>query len=412
LGEDVSVAGLDVAQQVSELVRLGAELFERGRLDDAKEIFLTLDQVSPGNFAVLKSLGVIFATEGAFPQAAAYLRAAVALRDDDALSFNVLSVCEYRLGDDPAALDAAERALALQPQFPEAHSNRGNALNRLGRKDEALGAFDRALALNPNNASTLVNRANALRDLRRPAEALEALDRAIALAPGLPAAHSNRGNVLDSLGRAEEAIDSYDRALALDPRMADAHGNKGNVLASLGRRAEAISSYDAALAIDPRLATLHIHRGVCHHQLGAFEEGWRELEWRWSDRGGPVPSRSFPMPLWLGREDLRGKTILLHAEQGFGDAIQFARYATDVAELGATVLVEVREPLVELFGTVEGVAGVIAWDAPLPAADFHCPLMSLPLAFCNAGRTVDAAAPYLRASDQAARAWGEALARR
>jgi hypothetical protein len=335
-----------VDDQVSELLGIASGLFNAGDLAGAKEILSTLNVVSPANFGVLKLLGIIAATEGRYREAARLLDQAVVLNDRDALAWNVLSVCRFRGGDYPGALDCADRAIGLRKGFGEAHNNRGNALGRLDRQAEALEAFEAALRVLPGDAEILVNIGNALRDL----------------------------------GEAAASLDQLDRAIAIDPAIAEAHFNRGNALQDLGRHAEAILSFGEALRLDPEHVDAHWNRSLCNLLTGNFEAGWREYEWRWRRSSPESRPRDFPCPLWLGREDLGGRSILLHCEQGLGDSIQFIRYAPVVARLGAVVIVEAFEPLVELFRSIEGIAEVTVRGGPIPVTDFHCPLMSLPLA--------------------------------
>ena len=360
-----------VDDQVSELLGIAATLFGSGDLAGAREILNTLDVVSPANFAVLKLLGIISATEGHYVEAARRLDQAVGIDGRDALAWNVLGVCRFKGGDYPGALDCADRAIGRRRGFGEAHNNRGNALNRLGRQAEALTAFEAALAILPGDAEILVNIGNALRDS----------------------------------GQAAASLDYLDRAIAIDPAIVDAHFNRANALQDLGRHSEAIDGFGAALRLDPEHVDAHWNRSLCNLLTGRFEAGWGEYEWRWRRPNPESRPRDFPCPLWLGREDLAGKSILLHGEQGLGDCIQFIRYAPAVARLGATVIVEAFEPLVELFGGIEGVAAVIPRGAAIPATDLHCPLMSLPLALDQGALGGEALTSPLRAPEPMRRKW-------
>ena len=365
----------DVAGQIAELIVLGAGLLDSGKIDAAAELFAGLHGLDPANPEVNKHLGIIQATRGDFRGAIPFLQRAMAATPHDVLAHNVLSVCAFETGDYDAALASADRAIALLKVFAPAHNNRGNALGRLGRPDEALEAFQAALALAPDDAVTLLNLANILRDL----------------------------------GRADEALTSLDRALALDPRIPEAHSNRGNVLQDLGRREAALESYAAALALDPNLVSARWNRSLCNLLLGRFEDGWRDYEWRWR-RGRPETApRDLAAPLWLGQAPLAGKSILLHCEQGLGDSIQFIRYAPIVAQLAGKVVVEAFSPLVELFGSVAGVADVVVRGAAQPVVDFQCPLMSLPLALGDFGAAPPIAPPYLSPSPERRAAWRERL---
>jgi tetratricopeptide (TPR) repeat protein len=314
------------------------------------------------------------------------------------------------LGRLQEALESYDRALKIKPDFAEAHGNRGVVLQKLGRLDEALASFDRALQIRPGSAVVHVNRGNTLKDLMRLGEALESYDRALLIHPELAEAHSNRGNALKDLMRLDEAVKSYDRALRISPGMAEFHTNRGNALKDLGRLDEAQESYERALQINPELAEAHFNLSLCRLLSGDFVRGWKAYEWRW--RTEHMQRRNFAHALWLGNEFLAGKTILLHAEQGLGDTLQFCRYATLVGELGARVILEVPKPLVPLSSSITGVAQTIAMGDALPAFDYHCPLMSLPLAFGTTVDSIPSDIPYIRADHDKVAYWRSKLGTR
>jgi Flp pilus assembly protein TadD len=363
----------EVEAQIAELVTLANEACDAGRLGDAEEIFQGLRAITKTNVTVNKQLGFLLATRGAFREARAPLEDAAVLDDNDPVVFNVLGACAFETGDYAAALVNADRALRLMRTYSEAHNNRGNALLRLGRPAEALEAFRATLMLTPRDPEVHVNLANVLSALERPAEALKSLDRALALQPGLATAHVNRGNVLQRLDRHVEAVDAYDKALVLDPGSVDAHWN----------------------------------RGLCSLLIGDHAAGWQGYEWRWLRGAREVQPRGFAQPLWLGAEDLAGRTILLHGEQGLGDCIQFVRYVSQVADRGATVILEVYPTLAPLFDGLPGVARLVRRGDPLPPFDLHCPLMSLPLALGQPAPAPDPR-PYLSADGRLS-AWSERL---
>ncbi len=308
------------------------------------------------------------------------------------------------------ALAACDRAVALQPDYAEAHANRANTLTALRRYDEALEACGRALALAPDYADALCYRGNALHGLQRFDEAVASFDRALALRPAHAGAHCNRGATLHALRRYDEALAACDRCIALQPDHAQAHCNRGVTLQDLMRCDEALASYDGALASRPDFAAAHNNAALCRLLVGDYERGWREHEWRWQTDQLADESRNFPQPLWLGSGELAGKTILLHAEQGFGDTLQFCRYVPLVAAHGARVILEVQRPLRELMRSLDGAAQVISRGEPPPAFDLHCPLLSLPLALRTRLDTIPARTPYLAAPEDKARAWHDRFA--
>ncbi len=294
------------------------------------------------------------------------------------------------------ALASYERALAVRPDYAEALYNRGMALRELKRPAEALASYERALALRPDHAEAFYNRGVALRQLQRLDEALASYDQAVALKPDYVDALNNRGVALHELKRFDEALASYDRALALRPDYVPALSNRGVTLHELARLDEALACYDDALALNPTYADGHFNKALLRLLKGDFDTGWREYEWRrWKDDNLTLYRRDFTQPLWLGQTTIEGKTIRLHAEQGFGDTIQFCRYAPLVAARGARVLLEVPVQLKDLMATLAGVAEVISTQNELPDFDLHCPLLSLPLALATRVESIPAQVPYL-----------------
>jgi hypothetical protein len=201
------------------------------------------------------------------------------------------------------------------------------------------------------------------------------------------------------------ALESFGRALALNGQLADAHVNRGLVLAEMGNHPEARASYEQAIAINPALRIAHRNLSHLYLQLGEYEKGWEKLEWRLVSNDTKTKQRLFPQPLWLGRELLAGKTILLHSEQGLGDTLQFCRYARHVSALGARVILEVQPPLLNLLAGLEGVTEVVSQGATLPAFDFHCPLMSLPLALKKSIGSAPATCSPIQANSAKVEAW-------
>jgi tetratricopeptide (TPR) repeat protein len=353
----------------------GVTLHELKRYDDALASFDAAATLRPAGDAALASRG----------------RALLALKRFD------------------EALASFDRALALRLDNAEALDGRGPALHALQRFDEALESCDRVLAVRPDSAEAHSGRGAILFELRRVAEALASCDRALALRPDFPEAHSNRGSALHALGRPEEALVSYDRALALRPDYPEAHTSRGGTLQALGRFDEALRSHEQALALRPDFAEAHYNEGLCRLLLGDFERGLAKHEWRWRIENFNAGKRGFAQPFWTGSQDIAGKTILLHADQGFGDAIQFCRYVPRVAALGARVILEVRKPLHAVMGTLAGAAEVVANGETLPDFDWHCPLFSLPYAFGTTLATIPAATPYLHAAAHAAEEWNARL---
>jgi tetratricopeptide (TPR) repeat protein len=211
------------------------------------------------------------------------------------------------------------------------------------------------------------------------------------------------------LRRFDEALASYGRALELRPDYSEALMNRGITLHALKRFGEELESYAHALALRPDYAEAHFNEGWCRMLQGDFDRGLRKHEWRWQTGQLKKQIWNFTQPLWRGADDIAGKAILLHAEQGYGDTIQFCRYAQRVAARGARVILRVQAPLRELLGDLSGAAQVLSSGEPLPDFDVHCPLLSLPLAFGTRVETIPAETPYLRVAPQAAARWSNRL---
>ncbi|MBI5108028.1 MAG: tetratricopeptide repeat protein [Rhodocyclales bacterium] len=245
----------------------------------------------------------------------------------------------------------------------------------------ALACWHHAIALDPARADLFNCRARAFAALGFTDAAQADFEHALALKPDFAEAHNNVGALLHQLGKRDAAAECYRRALTIRPAYALAHTNRGNALLELGRPDEAMTHFEAVIAAYPGHADGHLSAGTLSLLLGDFERGWREYEWRWASTGRGVPPRNYVQPLWLGDADVRRKRILLWSEQGFGDAIQFSRYASKLAALGAVVILEAPATLAPLLETLDGVAAFVAYGGALPPFDFHCPLLSLPLAF-------------------------------
>jgi hypothetical protein len=243
--------------------------------------------------------------------------------------------------------------------------------------------------------------------------ALASYAAALARDPRLAEAHLNRGNVLKEMERWTEALEAYDAALRLRPDDSVALSNRGIVLKELHRFDEALETFDGAVAREPTNFTARYNRGLLALLLGRLAEGFGDYEARWQDPHGSLRAvrREFAAPCWTGREPIDGRRILLHAEQGFGDTLQFCRYVPILATAGAEVILEVPVSLVALLADLDGVARIVATGRALPACDYHCPLMSLPLAMGTGIATIPRQVPYLHAEAVKMEAWRARLAR-
>ncbi len=279
----------------------------------------------------------------------------------------------------------------------------------LNNVETAVGYLQAAVEMDPNHARAHNDLGEALRVLGRCEEAELILKRAIELEPTLAYPYGNLGAVLHALNRDDEALDWLQQSLQLAGDRAIAHCDLGATLAWLNRHEEAIEHYRVAQQIQPDFARAEYSESLSLLSLGRFEEGWLKHEARLRDMTHAHVRRASPEPAWHGEPNIAGKTILLHAEQGHGDAIQFVRYVPYVAAKGAVVLLQVSANLKSLFAGLLGIASIFSSDAELPPIDLQCSLMSLPYALRHELNTIPAAVPYLAVDPTRATEWRERL---
>jgi tetratricopeptide (TPR) repeat protein len=342
-------------------------------------------------------------------EALVVLRQAALLDDGDpSLSFDL-----GRLAQEQGYPAEAERAyrtvLAHRPDHAVAWNNLGNALGELGRRAEAIAALRNAWQRDPLYAEAYFNVGVLLHHEAALSGAVPAYRHALAARPDFAEAATNLGAALLDLGQGEEALVWQRRALAMAPNSPRAHVNHGVVLYGMGRTRDAIAAFRQSLRRAPDHAQAHVNLAHALLMAGQLAEGWREYEWRWQGGIPDLQARSFDRPAWRG-EPLAGRTLLLHAEQGLGDTLQFIRYAPLLAARGARVVVEAPRSLCRLLTTVPGITSVIATGQPLPSFDWHLPLMSAPRVFDTTMERIPADIPYLHADPALREAWHGRLA--
>ena len=283
-------------------------------------------------------------------------------------------------------------AVGQDPSIAQAWYMLG-AVNQLqGRTDEAVANYQEAIRLVPDLPEACNNLGVALHSLRKSDESVAALRRALALKPDYAEAYNNLGNALHERGELDEAVSCYRQAVAHRPNYPEAYNNLGNALRNLGRLAEAMASFDRALALKPDHADVHLSRALAWLGMGDFERGLPEYEWRFKCAQFTMPP--FRQPLWDG-SPLDGRTIVLYADHGLGDAIQFIRYVPLVREQGGHVIVVCARPLARLLASCPGIDRVVVEGEGAADSDVYAPLMSLPKIFRTTLATIPAKVPYL-----------------
>jgi tetratricopeptide (TPR) repeat protein len=389
-------------------INLGNILQAQGRLDDAMAQYRKALDIEPGHAAAHISLGDVLQARGKLDEAIAHYKKALPLDSRNAALYNNLGgaiLGAHRDLNDAAA--CFEQALALEPGYAEAHYNLGNVFSAQGKLDRAVACYQRALALRPDRPDFHNELGNALRDQGKFEPAMESCERALTLKPNYAEAHYNLGNVFGDQGKLDNAVGCYERALALKPNYPDAHTNLIVTLRDQGRIDDAMACCKRALAFHPDSADTHFSDAYFRLLTGDFVEGWRKYEWRWLIK--EVTPHGLSVPLWDGK-DLRGRTILLHCEQGLGDSIQCVRFARLVKDKHGTVLLSCPHSLARLFKDVAGVDGIFTDGRGLPGYDVHAPLMSLPGLFQTNLDSIPAEAPYLQSDPARVAVWRDRLA--
>jgi len=386
-------------------------LHQQGRLPEAERLLTQVLRRFPGSPDALQLLGVIALQTGRLERGLALLQSAIRAAPHAAALHSNSGIALRRLGRLDEALASYEKAIALDPDCAEAHYNRADVLRALKRPEDALASYDAALALRPGDAETHCGRGIALRTLGRADEAVASYDRALALNPDHAEAHFNRGNALGDLNRFEDALASYDTAIALRPQFADAYHNRGTALRHLKRPDDAIADHDTAIALRPNSPDPPFSKALDLLTAGRFAEGWPQYEWR-KKLPEPIAAGAYRQPLWTGAEDVRGKTVFLWWEQGLGDTLQFCRYGRLLRARGARVVMAVQDPLVRLLRQLEPDVMIIGGDRAPAEFDYHCPLLSLPLAFGTTLETIPSPTPYLQADPRLTAEWDSRLPRR
>jgi Flp pilus assembly protein TadD len=320
-----------------------------------------------------------------------------------------LGLIEHETGRDAEALATLSRAIAVTPHIAVFHVGLGNVLVALERLAEAAASFQAAIALNPELADAHNLLGTVFWRLRQADQAAACFRRVLHLRPDYPEAHNNLGIALMEQGRLEQAEASFRRGIALRPTDATAINNLGTLLVERQCLEQAIACYRHAIELVPGYAAAHVNLAMASLAKGDMALGWRLFERRWEIPPLISGRRTFAQPQWQG-EARPGETLLIHVEQGFGDTIQFCRYATLAAERGLRVILQVQKPLVRLLRSLPGAALVIGDGDPLPHFDVHCPTMSLPLACGTTVATIPARPRYLHADPAASRHWADRLA--
>jgi tetratricopeptide (TPR) repeat protein len=435
-----SIVGIQ-PEHVDALFNLSEIMLQTKRTDSAIDLISRVISLTPGDAAAYNNLANALRQKGELDQSiAAYCRAISfnptvpqfynnlgnALKDrrqiDDAIEayqqaisldsqfpeahFN-LGLLFFEQGKLDEAIAESRRAIASRPNYAEAHNCLGNALLAKKQLDEAISACRTAVEIDPNYAEAFNNLGNALTQDKQFELGVAMCRRAIELRPDFADAYYNLGNALHAGDQRDVAVDAFRRALSLNPAFAAAYSNLALVLSEQGNLDEAIKLYRQAISLDPNLPDAHYNLSLALLARGDFDEGWIEYEWRWKV-GGVPPKPIFQQPEWTG-QPAEAATILLYTEQGYGDTLQSIRYVPAVAKLCRKVIIRCEPELKRLFEASFENCQIVHNTEPLPAFDFHCPLLTLPLIFKTTVATIPNQVPYLKPPPALIDAWRKRL---
>ncbi len=374
---------------------LGTVCQQQGKLADAVSSYQEALRLRPGYTEAYFNLGHLFKGQGQRDAAIWHFQQALCSNVKYAAAFRELQA----LLDTVLAIPVADKQLRLL--YGQAHYNLGVVSGMEGHISEAIVHYRRSLAYNADDVQTHNNLANALSFQGQLDEAVVSYREALRCKPDCAEAHNNLGTALTRLGRLHEAVESFRRVVQLDPNFAEVYVNLGEALKDLGRP-EALANFEEALRLKPGFAAARWNRALVWLLAGDFEKGWPEYEWRWMQTG--TTRRPFSQPLWDGAA-LNGRTILVHAEQGLGDTIQFVRYLPRVSRCGGRVIFECQQSLCQLLTGFSGIDLLVPRGSPLPAFDVQVPLLSLPGIFRTSLETIPAPIPYLFANPTLVERW-------
>ncbi len=335
-------------------------------------------------------------------------RHCLSIDQNNAGAWHLLAVMAFERGAFAAAVDLFRKAILLVPSDAIYLRNLGSAFRSAGRVDLGIASCRQALRLDPNDADSFVTLGNLGKEPSSEVDSISATAyrAALVLRPDHDRSMMNLANSMQSGGQFAEAETLYRRTLRNNPVNAEAHKNLAVALAEQGRLDEAELAIRTAIRYQPNEPGWRMALGQILLLAGQLNEGWKQYEWRWQANSVVNRPRGFPQRLWSG-ENTAGR-VLIHAEQGLGDTLQFCRYLPLAGER-AEIVLEVQRPLVGLLNRLPGVSRVVAAGDPLPDFDFHCPLLTLPRVMRTTLDTIPMQNPYLVADPTRVAAWRERL---
>ena len=387
---------------------LGYECQLHGRLDEAIACYRMALDLKPDSPSAYNSLGTALAQQGLLEEAVQCFRKALGFAADYSDAYTNLGTALQLQGLPEEAITCFRMALDARPDSADAHNNLGSLFGKQGRSAEEVACYRRAIDLKPNYPEAHYNLGYSFQQQHRLDEAVVCYRRAIDLKPNDTMAHNNLGTTFQQQERLDDAIACYHRAIHLRPDWPEAHNNLGTALEQQALLEQAVASYRTAIGLKPDYPEAHSNLAMALLAQGNLAEGWEEFEWRWKIPEMTTACRNFAQPQWNG-EPIGDRVILLHADQGYGDTLQFCRYVPLVAA-GARTILEVHAPLARLLSRLPGITEIVTQGERLPSFDLHCPLMSLPRLVGTTLDTIPGSTRYLTADPGLVPQWRERLA--
>jgi tetratricopeptide (TPR) repeat protein len=387
-----------------QLLERSQWLKEAGRLEEATLGFEKLQKLYPKFPPILNDLGILYLHKGRFKEGVELLEKSLRIDSKQPfISFN-LGRALLAQGKFKEAAHLFHHTKKLKPEFTEAYFNEAYALFCLEKFEESQVLFQHLVSLNPNSVEAINGLGISLYHSGKYNEALKHLKIALNINSQSSEIHNNIGLALHKLNHFEEAIEHFSKAIALTPMYADAISNRGLTFQSMRKVDDALKDFNNAITINPNHADAQWNKSLLEIMIGNFQEGWLGYEWRWKSYSKKW-ARTFKEPLWLGQESLKGKTIYIYPEQGFGDFIQFCRFVPMLLKLDAQVILEAPPLLTSLALSLKGNIKIIKSGELAPYFDYQCPMMSLPLAFKTTLDTIPQQVPYLFAYKEKKETW-------
>ena len=418
---------MKIEESISIMLKQALEQHQAGCFDQAELAYKEVLRLSPENPDALHFLGLIAYQNQDYDTAADLIVKAISVVPNNPIFFRHLGQTFQKQNKLDQAADSYRKAIEINPEYVEAYNNLGGLFHLRKKLDQAINLFQKSISLDSNMADTHYVLGQLFEEKGMPPRALKAYQKAIALnpkhaeaqckigdifqeqgnldqainsyrvaldsCPGFAEGYNNLGSVLKKKNQLDAAIVAFEKAIETNPKYVRAYSNLGAALVEKNEIEEATQHFERALFMNPDFADAHFNQAIIFLLQGRLEEGWEKYEWRWNSTQ-KSQKRDFKQLLWNGTT-LNGKTILVHTEQGFGDAIQFVRYVDLLCDLNTTVIFECETELKTLFKSIDCIDKLVAKGEKIPDFDVHVPLLSLPRIFGTTLKNIPAEIPYL-----------------